>query len=38
MKSASKILMILDCNVVDSLHNESICGFVPRLCLQTLFE
>ena len=38
MKSASKILMILDCNDADSLHNQSNCGFVSRLCLQTLFE
>ena len=26
--------MILDCNDEDFLYNESICGFVARLCLQ----
>ena len=32
------MLMILDCNDVDFLYNESICGFVPRLGLQRFLE
>ena len=28
----------LDNNNVDFLYNESICGFVPRLCLQWFLE
>ena len=27
-----------DCNNVDFSYNESICGFVPRLCLQMFLE
>ena len=30
--------MILDCNNEDFLYNESICGFVARLCLQNSHE
>ena len=30
--------MILDNNNVHFLYNESICGFVPRLCLQCVLE
>ena len=32
------ILMILDCNNVDFLYNESVCGFVLRLCLQSFLK
>ena len=38
VESAFKMLMILDKNNVDILYNESICGFVPRLCLQWFLE